>query len=393
MLHTTPPKHHLEEELLACLAAENPVAKFVIDEGNDGLWYWDLKAPDNLWISDDFWHALHFDPAEQPHTRQTVLDVVLDEDLSKAASLSIDELATSAHGYDQVLRFANKEGGITHFRCRGMITRDSDGTPHRMLGVLRDLTSTSSVEAFKDAAISGQKRNGENRINSDLQHFIYSMSHDMASPLQTTSSALVEVQHAISDGNLQDARELTEMCDASIKRMLVLLSDMRSYFLHAECTDDSFQPVSCSEAATAVCNDLRSLIEEKQATIEIDCKHHIIAQPSQLRVVLQNFIQNAIKFGSLNGPVTVKIKTEDLPKAGIIRLSVSDNGPGIPPHQLSGVFQPFTRLHLRRDVPGSGLGLSICRKIAENHGAEIGAEALVDGGSRFYLDIVGRQSS
>lgn len=393
MLQTTPPKHYLEEELLDCLAAGNPVAKFVIEEGNDGLWYWDLTQPDNLWISADFWHALHVDPSVQPHTRQNILDVIIEDDLPKAASLALDELAQDEFGYDQVLRFENKEGGITHFRCRGLLIRDKNGAPHRMLGVFRDLTSTASLEAFKDAANFGRSLHGAHRINSDLQHFIYSMSHDMVSPLQTASSALIEVQHAIAAGQLDDARELTEMCDASVQRMLALLSDMRSYFLYAECTDNSFQPVSAHDTAHAVANDLRNLIEEKQAKIEIDCKHHVIAQPSQLRVVMQNFIQNAIKFGSLNGPVKVNVKTEDLPESGKVRLSVTDNGPGIPEHRLSGVFQPFTRLHLRRDVPGSGLGLSICRKIAENHSAEIGAETLVEGGCRFFLDIVGRQSS
>jgi signal transduction histidine kinase len=393
MHHAAIPKHYLEQELRGSLVADNSLKAFIIQEMHDGLWFWDLKQTDNLWISPEFWESLHFDPAQRPHSREALLNLLIEEDLSKAASLSFDMLDEQDFSYDQVLRFENNEGGITHFRCRGHLIRDNRGRPHRLLGVLRDLTSTASIESFKDAANFRATTRGAYRMHSDLQHFIYSMSHDMVSPLRTASAALAEVKYALDTGNLQDATELTEMCEASVQRMLVLLGDMRNYFLHAQPSESCHELISSKETAHAVVEDLRAVIDEYDAAVEIDCQHDIIGHPSQIRVVLQNFAQNAIKFGSLNGPVSVKISTTPLPGTAKIRLSVSDDGPGIPSHQLNGIFQPFARLHLRRDVPGSGLGLSICSKIAENHNADIGVETLPDGGCRFFLDIAGSHSS
>ena len=146
------PDHYLEKELSGLLTTGKPLAQFVIEAGNDGLWYWDLQQPEHIWISPNFWKALHIDPAVMPHTRDSLLAAVVDHDLAKSASLMLDDLVNAKHVYDQVMRFKNGKNGTTYFQCLGLLLKDTDHRHHRMLGILSDVTSITSCDAYEDAS-------------------------------------------------------------------------------------------------------------------------------------------------------------------------------------------------------------------------------------------------
>jgi light-regulated signal transduction histidine kinase (bacteriophytochrome) len=131
--------------------------------------------------------------------------------------------------------------------------------------------------------------------------------------------------------------------------------------------------------------NLASAIREAQAEVERDKLPQILAAPTQLIQLFQNLMGNAIKFREPGKRPHVKIGARK--ENGEWLMSVSDNGIGIPSNQKDRIFQVFQRLHTRDTYPGTGIGLSICKRIVERHGGCIGVESAEGQGSAFLFTI------
>jgi light-regulated signal transduction histidine kinase (bacteriophytochrome) len=127
-------------------------------------------------------------------------------------------------------------------------------------------------------------------------------------------------------------------------------------------------------------------IEKTSAHVNIDRLPQVWGIPSQLRQVFQNLISNAIKFQKKDEIPLVHIYSE-VSKKDILRIVVQDNGIGFESKYAEEIFMVFKRLHSYHEFQGSGVGLSICKKIIEKHNGSIRAESQPGVGSRFIVDI------
>jgi light-regulated signal transduction histidine kinase (bacteriophytochrome) len=166
-------------------------------------------------------------------------------------------------------------------------------------------------------------------------------------------------------------------------RMSVLIEDLLR-FSRVTTRAQPPEPVDLTRIAHEVASDLETAIAEAHADVRIGALPTLDADPSQMRQLLQNLIANAIKFGRPGIAPEVDLRTVKS-EAGTVSFEVVDNGIGIESEYLDRIFRVFERLHPRDVYEGTGIGLALCRKIAERHGGRIDVTSTPDQGSSFRV--------
>ena len=221
-------------------------------------------------------------------------------------------------------------------------------------------------------------------VNNELQQFAYVASHDLQEPLRMVSSYLQLIEKRYGDALDDDAREFIGFAVDGARRMKRLIDDLLDYS-RIGTRGESPHPTDAGAVLDEVMADLSVAIRETGATIVRDGPLPTVTFDStQLRRLLLNLIGNAIKFhGEAPPHVHVSINDEGAHYLG----SVRDNGIGIDPGSHQRIFVIFQRLHAKDKYPGTGIGLSVCRKIVERHGGRIWVESQPDCGSTFFFTI------
>ena len=221
------------------------------------------------------------------------------------------------------------------------------------------------------------------RSNMELQQFAYVASHDLQEPLRTIASFTQVLAKRYGDKLDDKAREFIAFAVDGSKRMQTLINDLLS-FSRVGTQGRRLVSVSTDAVLDAVLKNLKRGIEESRAIITRDPLPIVLADELQLSQILQNLIGNAIKFRR-NQAATVHIGAERT--ASGWNISVRDNGIGVAPEHSERIFVIFQRLHTKTQYPGTGIGLAICKKIAERDGGRIWLEPTPGGGSTFTFSI------
>jgi len=221
------------------------------------------------------------------------------------------------------------------------------------------------------------------RTNADLQEFAYVASHDLSEPLRMVTSYLDLIERRYDD-RLDDAgREFIHYAVDGAQRMRALIDDLLVYS-RVGAAAVARDVVDLDAVLATVRHDLAPALEEAGAELRGKGLGTIHGDAIQLGQLLQNLVANAIKFRGERPPVVVVTGERD---GDDYRLSVRDNGIGIDPRHLTRIFQVFTRLHARDEYPGTGIGLSICRRIAERHGGSIAVDSELGDGTTFTVTL------
>jgi signal transduction histidine kinase len=221
------------------------------------------------------------------------------------------------------------------------------------------------------------------RSNDDLQQFAYIASHDLSEPVRAVSG-MVQLLARGYEGRLGEDADLyiSHAVEAS-GRMQVLIDDLLEYSQvgRSELRRDA---VDCSVLLDDVIETLGEGIEETAADVSVEPLPTVRGDRGQLQRVFQNLISNALKFSNESRP---RIDVGAVHDGAGWRFYVTDNGIGIEPRHSRQIFEVFKRLHTRDTYPGSGVGLSICKRIVERHGGRIWVEGTDGGGSNFQFTI------
>jgi len=221
------------------------------------------------------------------------------------------------------------------------------------------------------------------RSNSELEQFAYVASHDLQEPLRMVASFTQLLGKRYGDKLDSDGRDFIHYAVDGANRMQNLISDLLS-FSRIETQEKVFESTSCDFVLNRALGNLALTIEESDAEITWGALPQVMGDAKQLSQVFQNLIANAIKFRG-DKPPKVEIQAEA--DADNWKISVRDNGIGISPEQASRIFVIFQRLHTRTEYPGTGIGLSICKKIVERHGGRIWMEGSPGEGSAFFFTL------
>lgn len=218
--------------------------------------------------------------------------------------------------------------------------------------------------------------------NKELEEFAYIASHDLRAPLQSISSftQLIEEQKDKLD---DDGNQSISSIKDSVKRMNELISGLLDFGKIGKTS--KLVEVDLNEVLKNVIDDLSYIIKESNSEINIGKLPIIKAYRTEIRLLFQNLIANAIKFRQPNTKPKIIINFEQIKNAW--KFSVNDNGIGITPNEQKKVFALFKRTENAKTYEGTGIGLAHCRKIVELHNGEINVESKINEGSTFYFTI------
>ena len=223
--------------------------------------------------------------------------------------------------------------------------------------------------------------------NKDLEQFAYVASHDLQEPLRMISSFTQLLERKYKDKLDEDANEYIHfVVDGTMRmqKLLINLLDFSRVSTHAK----TFERVDTKTIVGQAISNLHELITTKNALITYDDLPVINADEMQILRVFQNLIENAIKFRKITpGRDFPKIHISCTKQNNGYQFSVADNGIGIEMQYHERVFIVFQRLHSVKDYPGTGIGLSVCKRIIERHGGTIWFESVVNEGTTFYFTI------
>ena len=221
------------------------------------------------------------------------------------------------------------------------------------------------------------------RSNKELEQFAYIASHDLQEPLRMVSSFTQLLEEQYKDRLDKNADEFIAYVVDGAKRMQGMIDDLLAYS-RITTAGKKFKLVDSNTALSQATDNLQLRIEENNVNIVNDTLPKIIADELQIVRLFQNLIDNAIKFRSKESPI-IEITAKKGSSKWI--FSVKDNGIGIDEKYKERIFQIFQRLHTKQKYSGSGIGLSICKKIVERHGGKIWFESEPGKGSTFYFSI------
>jgi light-regulated signal transduction histidine kinase (bacteriophytochrome) len=223
------------------------------------------------------------------------------------------------------------------------------------------------------------------QVNQDLQNFASIASHDMQEPLRKIQQFGENLR--LTYGPVLDEKGLDmlgRMLNAT-SRMQAMLADLLAF----STITTQVQPivkVDLGQEVQRVVTDLDHLVERTQGQIDLGNLPVIEADPSQMRHLFQNLIQNALKFHRPGVSPVVSI-TAELPSSEAVQIKVNDNGIGLDEKNKETIFHPFRRLQGRNEFEGNGMGLAICRRIVERHFGTITVESCPGLGSTFIVTL------
>ena len=223
-----------------------------------------------------------------------------------------------------------------------------------------------------------------NRSNYELEQFAHMASHDLQEPLRKLffyADVLNQKYSAKIDGAGKSM--LISMTNAA-GRMKELITDLLSYSqLHNQ--DLTFEPVDLNLIIQEVYKDLDVTIKEKDATIKTDSLPLIEGNPIRLRQMFMNLVSNGLKYSKKDIPPNIEVRVTK--RGSHVVITVKDNGIGFEDEYKEKIFGLFQRLHTRDQFPGTGIGLSICKRIAELHYGAISADSKVGEFSIFEVTL------
>lgn len=239
------------------------------------------------------------------------------------------------------------------------------------------------------------------RSNEDLEQFAYVASHDLQEPLRKIMSFGERLTKRYADELEGDGQMFIGRMGEAAKRMEQLIDDLLAYS-RATRRDQTAEPTDLQQCLNEALADLEVAIERSGATVTLPhaTLPTVHAVPSQMRQVLLNLLGNALKFVRPGVPPNIEIKYFDLqgnapdlkpfalkPDQRYCLIQIKDNGIGFANDNAERIFKVFQRLHGRSEYRGSGIGLSICKKIIENYGGFIVAEGRLGEGATFTFGL------
>ncbi len=239
--------------------------------------------------------------------------------------------------------------------------------------------------AIEDVTDRRQAEEALRTTNAELQHFAYALTHDLQEPLRMVVN-FTELLGREYEGKL--GKEADRYISYSVQgalRIEALLKALLAYWEVSERQHDAFAPIDCGAVLAKALLNLQAAIAQSGATITSDPLPTVVAEEVPLMQLFQNIISNSIKYRSEEAP-SIHVSAERDGEGWL--FTVRDNGIGIEPGDTDRIFGMFKRLH-GSEIPGTGIGLAICKKVVERQGGRIWVESEPGHGAAFKFTIPG----
>jgi len=351
------------------------------------------------YISEGLTKLLGYEPAEGlTGGVPFFIDITHTDDLERIMQQNADALVRandpanrdSSFVAEFKYRMRHKSGEYRWFHTFGTVfERDKEGNVQTVLNISIDITLQEEAER-----ILHQKNLELQQSNSSLEEYAYVASHDLKEPLRkicTFSDRLVSSQQDRLDDN---GKLYIQKIADSATRMQMMINDLLSISLVAG--NKEYQTTDLDKLLHEVLHVMEYKIENMGAIVEPSKLPEAKVVPSQMRQLFQNLLSNSLKFARQDVQPRIsfshrylsskEVNDHNLAKARrYLEITVKDNGIGFENEFASKIFTIFQRLHGRNEYEGTGIGLAICRKVVENHGGIIFANAVKNEGATFTI--------
>ena len=225
------------------------------------------------------------------------------------------------------------------------------------------------------------------RSNRELQDFAFVASHDLQEPLRKIRAFADRVIARYSDEVGPDGADYLRRMQNAAERMQHLIRDLLA-FSRVSTRKSSAEPVDLRQVLVEVLSDLEVRLQQTGGKVEVGELPTLPADPTMMRQLMQNLVNNALKFHKATEAPLVRIGSRRLEgDAPEYEISVWDNGIGFDEKYRDRIFAPFQQLHARGEYEGTGMGLALCRRIVERHGGSITASSRPGEGSTFVVRL------
>lgn len=266
------------------------------------------------------------------------------------------------------------------------------------IDLLRPLGDQMGIALAQAQLLEQETRQREElaRSNHELQQFANVASHDLQEPLRKIQAFGDRLKLHHASGLTDQGQDYLARMQEAAKRMQTLINDLLT-FSRVTTKAQPFGPVNLNQVVQGVLLDLEVRLEQTHGQVEVGEMPTLEADPLQMRQLFLNLISNALKFHRPSEPPQVKVKARllDSPEQSTpataemeyCQITVADNGIGFDEKYLDRIFNVFERLHSRQAFAGTGMGLAICRRIAERHGGTISAKSIPGEGVIFTVTL------
>ncbi len=353
---------------------------------SDIIFDWNVINNETIRSAENIESLLGYKPEVSQDSKFTWMDYVHPEDVGRVKAKLNQVLQDPQRSfYEDEYRFLRADQTYAHLYDRGYIIRNEEGVATRVIGSVKDISK------LKENEIQLQKRADELAVsNLELEQFAFVASHDLQEPLRMVTSFLTKLEKKYEGALDEKARKYIHFAVDGAMRMRQIILDLLEYSRVGR-LDNLPEDLDVLKVVNEVEILLKKRISEKNAEISIDPMPVVHVSRSPVRQVFQNLISNALKYSREDVPVKIHIAASELPDYWL--FSVADNGIGIHPDYFQKIFMLFQRLHAKSEYSGTGIGLTVCKKIIENLGGKIWVESTEGAGSTFYFTIPKKGSS
>lgn len=361
----------------AALQLNEQRARLAVEAGRVGLWDWNVNTNRISWS--DITYAIHgLRPGEFDGTYEGFRALVHPDDRAMVEA-QLGRALAGEGGYEVEFRTIRPGGEVRWLSTRAQLIFDAQGNPQHMFGAVTDMTERITQERSLQAAVIHLQR-----ANEDLEQFAYAAAHDLQEPLRMVSLYSELLSKRVEQQLDPESRRYLRMATEGAGRMRLLIEDLLAYTRAVGIEQEAPAPTDTLALLQEVLRTLHPTIMALGARVSADPLPKIPVHPQRLIQVFQNLIGNALKYRS-ERQIEVHIGAER--HGAWWRFSVRDNGQGIEPEYHERVFGVFKRLH-GREVPGTGIGLAICRRVIEGYGGKIWVESAGrNAGSTFFFTL------
>jgi len=347
-----------------------------------GSWEFDL-ATERIHWSDEVFQIFGRDPtAGMPSFEE--LQQLYHPDDQAYHNQTVQQGIKTGQPYDLECRAHRPDGSLIYIQARGEPIFDATGQLRQLVGTVLDITDRKAAEA-KILQTTAQLK----ASNRELEAFAYSVSHDLRSPLRAIDGFSKALLEDYGDQFDAEGKDYFDRIRRNVQRMGHLIEDLLRLSRISR-SEMQYSTLDLGALVLEQIKELRATDPDRQIEVVVASQAIVSADPTLMRVVISNLLQNAWKFTSHQATARIEfgiLENQAQPDEPHIYF-VSDNGAGFDMAYANMLFGVFQRLHNTTEFPGTGIGLATVQRAIHRHGGQVWAEGVVEQGATIYFTLL-----